>query len=176
MLSCVTPTTLPKPPQNPAKTLPKSIRNPSKIDLKRHLKQDTILDRSWRALGWILGGFWLQVGKQIGTKLAPKSEKWQSHNDVKGYKEPRGAKIDANKPKWSHLGAKTRWTTPVRRDSGRLYIALTSKVASYLAKGLNTACARRGPAVLCTLRGFRRPEHGLSGWGNFCGKLEPWSP
>ena len=83
MFSCLAPTTPPKLSQNPPKTLPKSIQNPSKIYLQRHLKQDTILNRSWRALGWILGGFWLQVGGQVGAKLAPKSEKWGSQDDVK---------------------------------------------------------------------------------------------
>ena len=70
----------------------KSIQNPSKIYLKRHLKQDTILNRSWRALGWIWGRFSLQVGGQIGTKLAPKSEKWGSQDDVKkrAQKQERG--------------------------------------------------------------------------------------
>ena len=45
------------------------------MDPKSHKKEDAILDGSWRALGAILGGFWFQVGGQVGAKLAPKSEK-----------------------------------------------------------------------------------------------------
>ena len=70
-------------PTWPPKTLPKSIPNPSKIYFKRHLKQDTILDRSWKALGRFFGRFWPQVGGQVGAKLALKSEKKGYQDDVK---------------------------------------------------------------------------------------------
>ena len=61
----------------------KSIKNRSKIDQKRDHKSDAILDPFWMALGPILERFWAQVGKQNGAKLAPKSEKWGSQDDVK---------------------------------------------------------------------------------------------
>ena len=35
------------------------------------------------ALGAILGGFWAQVGGQVGAKLAPKSEEMGYQDDVK---------------------------------------------------------------------------------------------
>ena len=38
-------------------------------------KRDANLDESWRALGGILGGFWPQVGEEVGAKLAPKCKK-----------------------------------------------------------------------------------------------------
>ena len=37
---------------------------------------------SWKALGAILGGVWLQVGRQVGAKLAQKSEKTGYQDDV----------------------------------------------------------------------------------------------
>ncbi len=42
-----------------------------------------MLDGSWRVLGAIWGGFWLQVGGQVEAKLAPKSEKWGFQDEVK---------------------------------------------------------------------------------------------
>ena len=41
------------------------------------------------ALGSILERFWAQVGGQNGAKLAPKSEKWGSQDDVKKSKAKR---------------------------------------------------------------------------------------
>ena len=61
----------------------KSTKNRSKIDPKSDQKQDAILNATWKALGPISGGFWLQLGGQVGAKLAPKSEKWGSQDDVK---------------------------------------------------------------------------------------------
>ena len=63
------------------------IENPSKIDANSDRKRDAILDASWRALGQIWDGFWLQVGGQVGAKLAPKSEKWGPQDDVNKYAE-----------------------------------------------------------------------------------------
>ena len=40
-----------------------------KIHSKSNQKQDAILDASWMALGAILAGFWLQVGRQNGAKI-----------------------------------------------------------------------------------------------------------
>ena len=34
------------------------------------------------ALGSIFGGFWDHLGSQVGTKMAPKSKKMESQNDV----------------------------------------------------------------------------------------------
>ena len=65
----------------------KSMKNRSKIDQKSikksDQKSDAILDRFWMALGSIFDRFWAQVGGQVGAKLAPKSEKWGSQDDVK---------------------------------------------------------------------------------------------
>ena len=44
-----------------------------KINPESDQKQDAMLDASWMALGPILSGFWLQVGRQDEAKLAPKS-------------------------------------------------------------------------------------------------------
>ena len=53
----------------------KSINNRSKFSPEGDRKQDASWDGVWMALGSIFGGFWLQVGGQVGAKLAPKSEK-----------------------------------------------------------------------------------------------------
>ena len=60
----------------------KSSKNRPKIDQKSGEKSYAILDGSWRALGAILDGFWLQVGGQVGAKLAPKSEEMGYRDDV----------------------------------------------------------------------------------------------
>ena len=65
------------------KTLTKSTQETSKIDQKSHRKQDASWLGIWTPLGTIFGGFWLQVGRQVGAKLAPKSKKWRSQDDVK---------------------------------------------------------------------------------------------
>ena len=57
--------------------VPSWSQNRSKIGSRRYLKQDTSLNRFWMALGSIFGRFWIQVGRQVGAKLAPTSEeKW----------------------------------------------------------------------------------------------------
>ena len=59
------------------------------------------------ALGSIFGGFWAQVGGQVGLKLAPKSEKMGYQDDVKkSYKN------------WSH--ERTREDARVRGGPGVL--------------------------------------------------------
>ena len=60
----------------------------------------------WTPLGTILGGFWRQVGKQVGTKLAPKSGKLWSQDDVE-----KSSQI------WSRGGSRGAAT---RRCSGHL--------------------------------------------------------
>ena len=58
------------------KTHQKSTQEAPKIDKKGYSKHD---DASWLGiwspLGTDLGGFWVQLGRQVGAKLAPKSEK-----------------------------------------------------------------------------------------------------
>ena len=62
-------------------------RKPTKNLLKFHpkgdRKQDASWDGFWMALGSIFGGFWAQVGGQVGVKLAPKSEEMGYQDDVK---------------------------------------------------------------------------------------------
>ena len=41
---------------------PKSTKNPSKIGPKSDQKEDAILNATWKALGPIFDGFWLQNG------------------------------------------------------------------------------------------------------------------
>ena len=65
------------------KTHQKSTQEAPKINKKRHRKYDASWLGIWNPLGTILGGFWLQVGRQVGAKLAPKCEKWGSQDDVK---------------------------------------------------------------------------------------------
>ena len=49
----------------------KSTKNPSKIDPKSDQKEDAILNATWKALGPIFDGFWLQNGG-VGGVLGPK--------------------------------------------------------------------------------------------------------
>ena len=65
------------------KTLTKSSQEASKIDQKGHRKQDASWLGIWRPLGTIFGPFWLQVGRQVEAKLAPKSEKTRYQDDIK---------------------------------------------------------------------------------------------
>ena len=51
------------------------VEDPPKIIPKSDQKQDAILNAIWKALGPIFGGFWLQLGGQVGAMLAPKSQK-----------------------------------------------------------------------------------------------------
>ena len=111
MFSCSAPITPQKPCQNFSITLPKSIKNPSKIYLRRHLKQDTILDRSWKALGAILDGFWPQVGGQVGAKLAPKSKNEGPKTMSKKRKAKRSRKftrVHTSKGGWVPINHKPR--------------------------------------------------------------------
>ena len=50
------------------------------------------LNGFWMALGSIFGGFSIQVGRQVGTKLAPKSDK-------KGVRKLRQKMIDNGEPR-----------------------------------------------------------------------------
>ena len=61
----------------------KSSKNLSKIYPKNDRKQDGSWDRFLMALGSIFGGFWVQVGGQLGAKLAPKSEEMGYQDDLK---------------------------------------------------------------------------------------------
>ena len=71
----------------------KSSKHLSKIDKKRYQTSNAILDGFWKALGAILGRFWAQVGGQNGAKLAPKSEKWDTQDDVKKWALKHECKI-----------------------------------------------------------------------------------
>ena len=77
----------------------KSIKNRSKT----YRKQDASWDGFWMVLGSIVGGFWAQVGGQVGAKLAPKSKEMGYQDDVK--------KIIKNlEPQWSARVRKgTQW-------------------------------------------------------------------
>ena len=60
------------------KTYQNSTQEASKIDQKGYRKYDASWLGIWTPLGTDLGGFWRQVGWQVGPKLAPKSEKRRS--------------------------------------------------------------------------------------------------
>ena len=51
------------------KTLQKSIQEASKIDYKGYRKYDASWLGIWSPLGTIFGGFWGQVGRQVGSKI-----------------------------------------------------------------------------------------------------------
>ena len=57
-----------------SKTNQNSTQEASKIDKTGCRKYDVIRLGMWSPLCMILGGFWGQVVKQVGAKLAPKSE------------------------------------------------------------------------------------------------------
>ena len=61
----------------------KSTKNRSKIYPKGDRKQYESWDGFWMALGSIFGGFWAEVGGQVGAKLGPKSEEIGYQDDVK---------------------------------------------------------------------------------------------
>ena len=69
------------------KTFQKSTQEAPKIDKKVYSKLDASWLGIWSPLGMVLAGFWGQLGSQVGTKLAPKSEKQDtgksSKNDEK---------------------------------------------------------------------------------------------
>ena len=52
--------------------VPSWSQNRSKIDSRRYLKQDKVLNRFWVGLGSILGRFWRPSWEQVGTKIGPK--------------------------------------------------------------------------------------------------------
>ena len=52
-----------------------STKNRSKLNQKCDQKSNAIWDVFWVALEPVLERFWAQVAGQVGTKLAPKSEK-----------------------------------------------------------------------------------------------------
>ena len=56
----------------------KSTQEVPKIDKKGYSKHDASWLGIWNPLGTDLGGFWVQVGGQVGAKLAPKSIKMKS--------------------------------------------------------------------------------------------------
>ena len=51
----------------------KSSKNLSKIDPKSDQKEDAILNATWKALGPIFDGFWLQNGR-VGGSWGPKNQ------------------------------------------------------------------------------------------------------
>ena len=64
------------------KALQNSSQDASKIEQKGHRNHDASWLGIWSPLGTILRGFWSQVGRQVGPKLAPKFEKLGSQDDV----------------------------------------------------------------------------------------------
>ena len=66
--------------------------------------QDGCWDGCWMALGSIFGGFWDHLGRQVGTKLAPKSKKWEYQEEVKKWvvknsrRSPRGKIVRGGVP------------------------------------------------------------------------------
>ena len=71
------------------KTHQNSIQEASKTDQKGYRKYDASWLGIWTPLGTDLGGFWRQVGRHVGPKLAPKSGKLESQDDVKKMIENR---------------------------------------------------------------------------------------
>ena len=71
------------------KTFQKSTQEASEIDQKGYRKYDASWLGIWTPLGTDLGGFWREVGRQVGPKLVPKSEKLGSQDDVKKMIEKR---------------------------------------------------------------------------------------
>ena len=65
------------------KTHQKSTQEAPKIDKKGYSKHDASWLGIWSPLGTVFGGFWAQLGSQDGPKLAPKSGKLGSQDDVK---------------------------------------------------------------------------------------------
>ena len=71
------------------KTYQNSTQEASKIDQKGYRKYDASWLGIWTPLGTDLGGFWRQVGWQVGPKLAPKSGKLGSQDNVQKIIEKR---------------------------------------------------------------------------------------
>ena len=92
------------------KTHQKSTQEAPKIDKKGYSKHDASWLGIWNPLGTNLGGFWVQVGRQVGAKLAPKSEKI-------GYR-----KINKKSSKTSHkTSTRRQGSWPLRIPSGSQY-------------------------------------------------------
>ena len=60
----------------------KSIQEAHNIDRRGHTEQDASWHGIWNPLGEDFGGFWIQLGRQVGTKFPPKSIKHPSKNEV----------------------------------------------------------------------------------------------
>ena len=60
----------------------KSIQEAPKIDCIGHGQHDASWHGIWNPLGEDFGGFWIQLGRQVGTKFLPKSIKHRSKNEV----------------------------------------------------------------------------------------------
>ena len=71
------------------KTYQTSTQEASKIDQEGYRRYDASWLGIWTPLGTDFGGFWRQVGRQVGSKLAPKSGKLGSQDDVKKIIEKR---------------------------------------------------------------------------------------
>ena len=54
------------------KTLQKSTQEASNIDQKGYRKYVASWLGIWSPLGPIVGGFWIQVGRQVGSKIGPR--------------------------------------------------------------------------------------------------------
>ena len=65
------------------RTCQKSIQEASKTDEKGYRKYDASWLGIWSPLGTDLGGFWVQVGRQVGAKLAPKSQNLEIQEHIK---------------------------------------------------------------------------------------------
>ena len=74
------------------------IQNRSKINPKGHRNQDAIWVGIWSPLGTIFGRFW----RQVGPKLAPKSGKLGSQDDVK--KMTKNVERGVMQQKWAEGG------------------------------------------------------------------------
>ena len=59
----------------------KSTQEAPKIDCRGHREQDASWHGIWNPLGEDFGGFWIQLGRQVGTNLPPKSIKPRSKNE-----------------------------------------------------------------------------------------------
>ena len=75
----------------------KSIQEAPKIDCRGHREQDASWHGIWNPLGEDFDRFWIQLGRQVGTKLPPKSIKHRSKNEdeeaSENYSKSRAAKL-----------------------------------------------------------------------------------
>ena len=86
------------------KTYQNSTQEASKIDQKRYQRYDTSWLGIWTPLGTDLGGFGRHVDRQVGPKLAPKSEKLGSQDSVKKIIEKRRRGVIQGTPSNSSPG------------------------------------------------------------------------